>query len=467
MFKIIIPVHNVEKYLKEAVDSVIAQSLPFSDNVKIYLVEDGSSDDSLKICEEYKEKYTDNIFVYHFDQAQGVSKARNYGLKMAKENESDIVMFLDSDDKLSENALEKAKEFFDTHPDLEMATIERFFFDAQEGPHKANWRFEDKEIVDINEDFQYPQYFVGGLFVRGDALKKMKFDPKMNFWEDAMAVNKVLLSCEKYGLIKDAIYYYRRREDETSLVDNSWKSEYRYNKFLKQGYKRLMRYCKLKKGKVIPYIQFVVAYHLRTYLLDANQEVILEMVSDEEMPKFKKRLQNVLKKVDDDVILSINTRMPVIEGLLSLKYGRKIEMDREYKDGDLVFSYDGKEFDRLSEKTVKIMGWQDKEGYEGMLRGRFSTPVYAMKEEDYIFAEGNAKRVESIKHGCKKRIRIFGKMVRNYKYAGFAIDIPEDWTLFRWGIHLDDYGDVMLNEVSVDELGERTAKEEDGDGTDN
>ena len=197
MFKIIIPVHNVEKYLKEAVDSVIAQSLPFSDNVKIYLVEDGSSDNSLKICEEYKEKYPDNIFVHHFDQAQGVSKARNYGLKMAKENESDIVMFLDSDDKLSENALEKAKKFFNAHPDLEMATIERFFFDAQEGPHKANWRFEDKEIVDINEDFQYPQYFVGGLFVRGNALKKMKFDPKMNFWEDAMAVNKVLLTCEK------------------------------------------------------------------------------------------------------------------------------------------------------------------------------------------------------------------------------------------------------------------------------
>ena len=130
-------------------------------------------------------------------------------------------------------------------------------------------------------------------------------------------------------------------------------------------------------------------------------------------------------------------------------------MDREYKDGDLVFSYDGKEFDRLSEKTVKIMGWQDEEGYEGMLRGRFSTPVYAMKEEDYIFAEGNGQRVESIKHGCKKRIRIFGKMARNYKYAGFAIDIPEDWTSFRWGIHLNDYGDVMLNEVEVEELGER------------
>lgn len=455
MFKIIIPVHNVEKYLKEAVDSVIAQSLPFSDNVKVYLIEDGSTDDSLKICEEYKEEYPNNIFVHHFDRAQGVSRARNYGLKMARENETDIVMFLDSDDKLGENTLEKAKEFFSAHQDLEMATIERFFFDAQEGPHKSNWRFEDKEIVDINEDFRYPQYFVGGLFVRGEALKKMKFDSKMDFWEDSMAINKALLSCEKYGLIKYAAYYYRRREDETSLVDKSWRSEYRYKKFLNHGYKKLMRYCRFKRGKIIPYIQFVVAYHLRTYLLEANQDVILEMVPKDEMPKFKKRLQSVLKKVDDDVILSINTRMPVIEGLLSLKYGRKIEMDREYKDGDLVFSYNGEEFDRLSEKTVKIMGWQDKEGYEGMLRGRFSTPVYVMKEEDYIFAEGHGKRVESIKHGCKKRIKIFGKMARNYKYAGFAIDIPEDWTSFRWGIHLDGMGDVMLNEVDVEELGER------------
>ena len=122
-----------------------------------------------------------------------------------------------------------------------------------------------------------------------------------------------------------------------------------------------MRYCRLKKGKVIPYIQFVVAYHLRTYLLEGNQDVIMEMISEEELPKFKKRLQSVLKSIDDDVILSINTRMPVIEGLLSLKYGRKITMDSEYKDGDLVFSYNGQEFDRLSEKTVRILGWQDKE----------------------------------------------------------------------------------------------------------
>ena len=144
MFKVIIPVYNVENYLKEAVDSVIAQSLPFSDNVKIYLINDASSDGSQQICDQYKEKYPDNIFVHTSEENHGVSWSRNFRLKWAKEDPSDIVLFLDSDDKISEDTLEKAKEFFDKYPDVDMATIKIFFFGAQEGPHKDNLRFEDK-----------------------------------------------------------------------------------------------------------------------------------------------------------------------------------------------------------------------------------------------------------------------------------------------------------------------------------
>ena len=451
MFKVIIPVYNVENYLKEAVDSVITQSLPFSDNVKIYLIDDNSSDGSLKICEEYKDKYPNNIFVHHFDSNQGVAGTRNFGLKMAKEDENDIILFLDSDDVIDSKLLEVAKDFFEKHPDIDMATAKIVFFGAREGEHKANWRFEDKEIVDIEVDYNYPQYYVGGLFIKGKALKKFKFSKKMEFWEDAMAVNKVLLKIGKYGLLNDGIYYYRRREDETSLVDKSWRSKERYDEFLKQGYKKIMRYCFLRKGKVIPYIQFLVAYHLRTYLLETNRETILEMVSEEEMPEFKKKLGKILKKVDDEVILNINTRMPVKEGLLTLKYGKKTTMDIEYKDEDLVFSFKGQEVDRLSDKAVRIFGWLQDEEYKGYLRGRFSTPVYAMKEDEYIFAEHNGERIKTTRYGCKKKIYVLDKRVRNYKYAGFVIDIPEGWDKFRWGIHTE-YGDVMLNESVKSEI---------------
>lgn len=73
MFRIIIPVYNAEKYLTETIESVIHQTLSFKENICIHLIDDASSDNSLKICNEYKKKYPRNIIVTHFKQNKGVS----------------------------------------------------------------------------------------------------------------------------------------------------------------------------------------------------------------------------------------------------------------------------------------------------------------------------------------------------------------------------------------------------------
>ena len=93
----------------------------------------------------------------------------------------------------------------------------------------------------------------------------------------------------------------------------------RYTTFLEDGYKRLMKCSLLRKFKVVPYIQYVVAYHLRLFLLEGNREVVMEMVPEKEMQPFKDRLSDVLQKVSDEVICSMNTALPVIEMELSLK----------------------------------------------------------------------------------------------------------------------------------------------------
>lgn len=89
-FSIIIPVYNVEKYLSECIDSVLHQN--FS-NYEIILVDDGSTDSSGQICDEYAQKYS-NIKVIHKENG-GLSDARNFGIKEAK---GEYLMFLDSDD---------------------------------------------------------------------------------------------------------------------------------------------------------------------------------------------------------------------------------------------------------------------------------------------------------------------------------------------------------------------------------
>lgn len=90
IISVIIPVYNVEKYLKRCLDSVVNQTYK---NIEIILVNDGSTDQSEKICQEYEAKY-DNI-IYLSKPNGGLSDARNFGIKHSK---GDYIAFVDSDD---------------------------------------------------------------------------------------------------------------------------------------------------------------------------------------------------------------------------------------------------------------------------------------------------------------------------------------------------------------------------------
>lgn len=449
------PVYNAQDYLAEAIESIVNQTLSFKENVVIHLIDDASSDKSLDICKEYEEKYPDNIIVTHFETNGGVSRARNYGIKQCRYNRKVIVGFVDSDDCLDQGALEAVQSFFDAHKDINLASARIQYFGARDDEHKSNWRFEEKEVVNIKEDYNFPQYYIGGVFLRKKALRRLKFDEGMSFWEDAMAISKVIMKEGKYGLVKDALYYYRKMEDESSLVDRAWKKKERYTTFLEDGYMALMKYCKLRKLKVIPYIQYLVAYHLRLFLLESNREAVLAMISEEDMPEFKRSLGMVLENIEDEVIVKLNTALPVVEALLSLKYNKKVRAKKTFTEDDLIFSYKDFEICRLSERSVRIFGIL-KDAYkpelEGMWRGRFSTPVYAMTNEDYIFAEHNGERIDTVRYPCKKKLYILDELARNYKNTGFAVAIPQDWETVRFGININGV-DIMLNEISSDEVG--------------
>lgn len=90
LVSVIIPVYNVGKYLDECIESILSQTIS---NFEIILVDDGSTDDSLNICNKYKNK---NVIVIHQENS-GVSAARNAGIKVAK---SEFITFVDGDDWL-------------------------------------------------------------------------------------------------------------------------------------------------------------------------------------------------------------------------------------------------------------------------------------------------------------------------------------------------------------------------------
>ena len=100
---IIVPVYNVEPYLRKCVDSLLNQTY---DDYIISLVDDGSPDECPVICDEYAINYPEKIRVYH-KQNGGLSDARNYAVERSK---SEFVIFVDSDDWVSERFIQNLVE---------------------------------------------------------------------------------------------------------------------------------------------------------------------------------------------------------------------------------------------------------------------------------------------------------------------------------------------------------------------
>lgn len=97
---VIVPVYNTESYLKKCIESIINQTFR---NIEIILVDDGSTDTSAEILADYALR--DNRIIVIHQENQGLSAARNAGMRSAK---GEYIMFVDSDDWIDANTCEKA-----------------------------------------------------------------------------------------------------------------------------------------------------------------------------------------------------------------------------------------------------------------------------------------------------------------------------------------------------------------------
>lgn len=108
---VIVPVYNVEEYLSACLDSLMHQTIEFS-SIEVLVVDDGSTDNSLSICQKYAERYP-NIKVFTKPN-EGLSATRNYAICRAT---GKYIMYLDSDDSFTHTTIKQVTDFFDEHYD--------------------------------------------------------------------------------------------------------------------------------------------------------------------------------------------------------------------------------------------------------------------------------------------------------------------------------------------------------------
>ena len=225
LLSIIVPVYNVEKYLKESVNSIIRQK--FTD-FELLLVDDGSSDKSGSLCEELAAEDA-RIRVIHQSNS-GPSAARNRGLKEAK---GKFITFIDSDDVVDENYLSNFR--YDENLDFEIQGLTLNYIGNENNnreikPHSTH-------IAPIKDIYSEAEL---NRLSRGPCVKlfkisiikanKIEFPEGIRFGEDAIFVKRYLQYCNGYGRsICSADYYYNHFPNQQSLTTKRHPGEMMYN----------------------------------------------------------------------------------------------------------------------------------------------------------------------------------------------------------------------------------------------
>lgn len=205
LITVIVPVYNREKYLKRCIESILSQEQV---KIEIILVDDGSKDDSPRICDDYKARF-DNIIVIH-QSNKGLSAARNAGLDVAK---GDYIFFVDSDDYIEKGALRKLlSKILENDADFAMGKYERFFEDGRSEyvnniPDNLRNRVLDKnELLSLMYiENSYLWCVAWGKLYKREVFDKVRFPVGKNS-EDEYIMPQILEKIKKVYLLDERLY---------------------------------------------------------------------------------------------------------------------------------------------------------------------------------------------------------------------------------------------------------------------
>ena len=224
LLSIIVPVYNVEKYLRKCVDSLLAQDL-LPEEYEIILVDDGSTDQSGTICDEYAAEHP--LLKAIHQQNGGLSVARNSGIAVAQGR---YVQFVDSDDYLEPNVLKILAEKMETDQldvlRFNYRNVNEQYEEIEPNKDPKRWVDYSNEVCDgltfLNERLG-PACYACQFMVRRELLTDCRFKEGIYF-EDTEWTPRMLLKANRAASTDTMVYNYLVREGSiTQSVDEKKK----------------------------------------------------------------------------------------------------------------------------------------------------------------------------------------------------------------------------------------------------
>ncbi|WP_072237190.1 CDP-glycerol glycerophosphotransferase family protein, partial [Campylobacter coli] len=422
-YVIISAVYNVEKYLDNYFKSIINQRLDFKKNIFMILVDDGSTDNSAQIIKKYQKKYPKNI-VYLYKENGGQASARNLGLKYTQENhyKTPWVTFTDPDDFLDRNYFYEVDKFLATHQDDDICMIGCnviFYHEKQKlykGNHPLNFKF--KSGVEVKENYNldsFIQLSAASCFMNIGYLDKLLFDEKLKLnFEDAKFINEYLLDNIdlKSAFLPKAKYFYRKREDGSSTLDNSYTKEY-FLATIDIGTLSLLEHYYFNRN-----IQNVCLYHIIWQIKALiNSPEKLSFMSESEKQRYLELLDQNFSYIDKNTIMEFNLascwffhRVGILNCFKNEKPPFQIAYIEDYdphKEQILLTYYTGDDEDI---ESILVDGEAVYADYEKIVKYDFLDRVFCYQKRLWVHIPKNAKdKLENFIDGEQSKISFNGK----------------------------------------------------------
>lgn len=208
---LVIPVYNVEAYLRECLDSVLSQK---NVEMEVILVNDGSTDGSKLILEEYVSRYPE-LFILVDKQNGGLGDARNCGAALAK---GEYLAFLDSDDFYEPDALSKLIEIADEkQADLVVFDYYQYFSDHQKQFHSV--------LPKAFENMTHKTYLFADPCAWNKLIRRSCYEanqtmfPERIWYEDLATTPAYVKVCKQIVYYREPLVNYRQRGDSITSLD--------------------------------------------------------------------------------------------------------------------------------------------------------------------------------------------------------------------------------------------------------
>ncbi|MBR4996068.1 MAG: glycosyltransferase family 2 protein [Alistipes sp.] len=311
MISIIVPIYNTETYLRECVDSILAQTYT---DFELLLIDDGSKDSSGVICDEYAAKDS-RVRVFHKENG-GVSSARNLGLNNAK---GEYLIVIDADDYWCRiDALEQLYNVaVENNVDIvrgEYKAVDKNGTDLFARPITQSKEKIANQIIDnvtFLSDAICGEFFFVLCLVKKSALDSIRYNDKRSFLEDMELLSTLMLKPLSCIYIPFRFYAYRKIENSASNVPkvknlkDSFEMCYMFNNLSNKTNDQLL--CNF-------YTQYsIMMYYwtLDTITLDAYFSRRKELIIELGLNELQKQVYNWSKRTDDNIPIIIKVS-PII-----------------------------------------------------------------------------------------------------------------------------------------------------------